>query len=333
MLLTTETLNSEMINYPPNFVSVAYIGIDWQEFIDPNKIKKIIISPTIGSNPFAIESLVNEISWEKVYFLNNLHAKIYIGANNAIVGSPNLSRNGLTTTGQQEAAIKTKDKTIISDLLKYFNKLEELANKNYPDTKAKKKRLSELKIEWTNAVRSGVIKDDRKKTNQFSDYNIVSCDDFYISWYQDDDDFKYTENVLPIKELIEDELHIAEDDEVEKGKWILAWKITTQDRPYKDKKYASWIYIDEIISQGIESTSDYKYTKLALMLKNKEELTPPFEITKDFYKAFSELVVDKKYLKYMIGDKKTYYIKNTFGMFEEFLIALKERMNQNKTSH
>ncbi len=63
----------------PSKIAVAYIGADWQTFIpDPSRLESIIVSPTIGSNPWAIADLVKQIGWEKVAFLDELHAKTYI---------------------------------------------------------------------------------------------------------------------------------------------------------------------------------------------------------------------------------------------------------------
>ena len=43
----------------PDRIAVAFIGINWQEYVDISSIKEIIVSPTLGSNPRAIENIMD----------------------------------------------------------------------------------------------------------------------------------------------------------------------------------------------------------------------------------------------------------------------------------
>lgn len=48
----------------PSKVAVAYIGTDWNTFVpDTDRLEAIIVSPTFGSNPWAISDLVKQIGW------------------------------------------------------------------------------------------------------------------------------------------------------------------------------------------------------------------------------------------------------------------------------
>ena len=63
----------------PTHVAAAYVGRDWRTYIDTQQLKEIVVSPTLGSNPYAIAEIAKDIGWENVHFLINLHAKIYLG--------------------------------------------------------------------------------------------------------------------------------------------------------------------------------------------------------------------------------------------------------------
>ena len=64
----------------PSKIAVAYIGTDWNTFVsDVESLGAIIVSPTLGSNPWAITDLAKQIGWDKIFFLDELHAKTYVG--------------------------------------------------------------------------------------------------------------------------------------------------------------------------------------------------------------------------------------------------------------
>ena len=92
-ILSGGDIAKEVKSINPQYIAVGYIGKDWHRYIDIEFVKEIIVSPTIGSNPFAIESIVKEIGFENVYFLDELHAKLYIGSDRYAFGSFNLSAN------------------------------------------------------------------------------------------------------------------------------------------------------------------------------------------------------------------------------------------------
>ena len=103
----------ELREISPEKIAVAYIGIDWKEFISVDSLKEIIVYPTLGTNPVAIMEIVGKIGWENVHFLDNLHSKIYIGDSSMLAGSANLSRNALANTGLYEACVSTNEEKLV----------------------------------------------------------------------------------------------------------------------------------------------------------------------------------------------------------------------------
>ena len=320
-LLKSNEIGQAIINCSPQHIAVAYVGIDWKEFIDPAGLDGIIISPTVGTNPYAIESLVEHISWNKIFFLKKLHAKMYIGIESVVIGSPNLSNNGLSVSGLEEVAISTKNKKILVEAYEYYNELLESAKNEYPTIIEKEKRLSELKIIWSKAVRSSLISNDDKSKTSIMEYSPLSNDDFYIVWYQPYDDYEYSEQVDAIKGIIEDEMHFLESDDVKTGKWILSWRITNKNKPHKTVK-PYWIFIDDIFSNAISTEEEYDYTKIAIERSDRVRITPPFDLDKTVITAFNKVISKKKYAS--IFCKDPFVLENTYGVFEDFISDLKK---------
>lgn len=325
ILLKTSAIGSSVINCAPHYIAVAFIGIDWSELIDASKLKKIIVSPTIGSNPYAIEALVRCVSWDNILFLDNLHTKIYIGEHCALVGSSNLSRNGLSASGLEEAAIRIEDKALVSELVEYFKELELLAIGQYPSEEKKKKKLSSLKRDWSKGIANSLLKYEEDSQRSLHQYTPLSGDDFYIVWYQPFEDYDYTDELGSVKGLIEDEMHFNEADDIEEGKWILAWRVTNSNKP--DRRVRPyWLFIHEIYNNAISTADKYEYTKLAVMRTDKMKPPSPFRITDDMVNSFNEIICNESYVNYFIGNEEPFLVKNTFRVFVGFIEELKAKV-------
>lgn len=77
MIFFGKDIAQQIKNTDPQKIAVAYIGVDWKKYVNPKSIEFIVISPTLGSNPNTIDDMVKIIGWEKIYFNEALHAKIY----------------------------------------------------------------------------------------------------------------------------------------------------------------------------------------------------------------------------------------------------------------
>ena len=95
-LLTTE---------PTLRIATAFIGTGASRFIGSQCTDaKIVCNLSMGStNPQEIVTLIQRFGKSNVRQVNNLHAKLYIGSEYAIVGSANMSHNGL---GFQPTALR-----------------------------------------------------------------------------------------------------------------------------------------------------------------------------------------------------------------------------------
>lgn len=321
--LKSNAIASKLNDCNPYLIAVAYIGVDWKKFIDYNNLEKIIISPTLGSNPNAIEELVSLITWDKVMFLDNLHAKIYIGKNSVIVSSSNLTNNGLSVSdGLEEAATRIIKKSEINEAINYYHELCKLASKKYPTINSKKKKLSELRDIWSAASRNSVISTQQESKNSIFNFEPLTDQDFYIVWYYPAS-IEYTSNVDHIKHLIDDEMSFHKNDRIKANKWILAWRKTSKDTADKRAK-PTWMYIDEVIEYGIDTKKNDNYNKLAISRSDKAKLAPPFELTKEVVNSFNKTISRKKY-KLLINNHKSddFMVKNTHPKFKQLINDIK----------
>ena len=141
-IITNGNIKKAIKELKPNKIAVAYIGADWEKYIDQDTLKEleIILSPTIGSNPQAIHSLVKKIKggWNNVHFLTKLHAKFYLGNEAAILGSFNLSGNGFEVYGLEEIGVKIIEEKPRKTLDDEFERLKTEAKNEFETEKAKK---------------------------------------------------------------------------------------------------------------------------------------------------------------------------------------------------
>ncbi len=106
-------------------LAVAFIGSGFSSIINGNV--RIICNLTSGAtNPFEVKKILKK---KNVEIRNNskLHAKVYIETDNLIVGSANLSTNGVALEEESaswiEASIQTTEKENIRDATIWFNTL------------------------------------------------------------------------------------------------------------------------------------------------------------------------------------------------------------------
>lgn len=109
-------------------LAVAFLGIDAKDFFKKNKGKNIRYVCNFESgvcNPYLIEELYNQ---ENIELKSNplLHAKIFIQDSSILIGSANLSANGLSLEGTeqtawQEVGVLSSNNTLINNSKSWFN--------------------------------------------------------------------------------------------------------------------------------------------------------------------------------------------------------------------
>lgn len=286
----------------PSKIAVAYIGADWTTFVpDVDKLNAVIVSPTIGSNPRAIANLAKRIGWGKVYFLDELHAKMYIGNKSAIIGSANLTSNGLSGEGLVELCVAVYTDDALTKLNTTFDELKNRANAHYPSTQSKKSRLSELESSWGAAIANRIAKSQSRYICDFSDFELLDEDHIYVCWAQPGE-CEYSGDVADIQSLIADDIHFSAADKVKKNKWVLVWRLTDSSLPHRTAK-PHWLYIHEIYQEGIIDKG-YDYPQCAIQRSDLDVPTPPFEITHDVAKALKTAIQERDLASYLIQEHR-----------------------------
>jgi len=320
----------------PSRIAVAYIGADWKDFINPNDLTEIIVSPTIGSNPRAIRDLVKEMTWDNVHFLDALHAKIYCGQTETLVTSANLSAHALDLSGLHEVGLVVAG-SVSRQAQARYNDLKQLAVSKYPNTRKKVQALERLEVAWEKAEKRRGMKRNRAATTladvPLFSASCVSPQDFDVCWYSYDD---VKENIKVIRKsrplllneegkFCHDSMHFAKCDPVQAGRWMIVWSISTKSLP-DQRTPPKWFYVHAYVPGG---ATEKRYPNLATYLgKDEPTATPqPFQIDDSFTKAFYEVLSNPDRFKAIRGagpfDREPWSMRAMRAEMPGFLQALR----------
>lgn len=301
----------------PTRIAVAYVGIDWATYIEAKLLKEIVLSPTLGTNPSAIMEIADQLGWENVHFLDNLHAKIYLGESKAAVGSFNLTANGLSAEGLEEAGFVVQDSRALAGLDALLESYKSQAVAMYPTTKEKLERVAALRAQWDRAVKTGAIRNDAKP-KELQEYQSVAPDEFYVCWVAGE--VQYNEDVVPMG-MVNDAVSFLEDDKVQPDRWILCWCARNDGFPDERRK-PYWLHVDEVLPNG---ALDEQYTKLAIERNDRCQLPPPFELTDSAVSALRAILNSGRFPAFRANDNP-WSINPTLPQLPAFLEALREEL-------
>lgn len=310
----------------PTYIAVAYLGDGWDSYLK-RMPQELVVSPTVGSNPRAIRAAIRRIGIDHVHFLDDLHAKIYLGKNAALVGSCNLSGNGFDG-GHKEAAVLVKGESQINQLHAVVARYIDQARRGYPTEEKKWEQLKKLDRDWksTPPSRNG-RKAKSKKTPSLEEYlRHPSTARIHIVWCQSVKTI-YNKNVIrenlpEAKEadpadFIEMEMWVTEEDDIRNGDWTLLWRCRNDGSPRKNSR-VDWMFVDRVIPHGIKNGGSY--TKLVCQLKEEPYPTPPFCLN-DRVKARIRQQLPK-FPALLSVDDEAWYLKKADAVVPEFLKRL-----------
>lgn len=315
----------------PDRIAVAYIGEGWSNYVSAKRLKEIIVSPTLGSNPRAIEELIQVLGINNVHFLDSLHAKLYLGDQSAILGSANLSRNGLSESGNLELVALVDDRDSVAELSKIYEEYKSDAIKLYSTEKAKLDRLSRLKKQTREARTQDFLDDVRCSVSRPLHACHLSFDRIHVVWYRSGEASVNEDNVR--RAIHEDDLLTPEQDHheaiqfragdnVQEGDWLLCWNRTESGRVRKGSK-ASWMYVDLVVDDG---SDDAEYSKLAIQARPHSHGEEPFTIDDALNGAIVELLNSGEFPDVCAGSR-IWSLDSADQEVARFLGALKERVD------
>jgi hypothetical protein len=260
-----------------------------------------------GTNPQVISDLCR--SGVKLRHYDELHAKVYIGKEQAIVASANASANGLGFEATEqarwiEAGVMLND---IDSVASWFEQIWDDAREvNQADINA---AIAAWK--FRRSVRPSLV--------SFADFDVKAGTLPFIAWWVSPADFVWCEENLKkqlgpinkeIKQRLENSIEIgAEEDKkvLRPGIWILFWERTASGLPSK-RSNPYWFKVGRVVHKAFAYKSN-KREKVDIMLPAEQGSPPPFEITEvRFRQAFYDLLKIDKY-EYLRGggDENSWY--------------------------
>ena len=284
-----EQLSNALNEIQPTKIAVAYVGAGWEKYISLKHLNEIILSPTLGSNPFAIEAIMKKKGAENVHFLDNLHSKLYLGKQSALLGSPNLSDNSFADLGRFEVGVVMTEPNDLEQLDEIFEYYKKLAINLYatPESKQEKLKLLKKQLETAN---SNNINTACNALPSIVDYQ-PSKYKIHIVWYIPGDmdlnkeaiaavvpAIRLGENSDDPKVYFSDWCAFREEDLITKGDWILMWqkrKSDTDSSPLMRGNNIYWMHVHHVVPDGV---IDQYYPKLACQARGMIFPRPPFDL-------------------------------------------------------
>ncbi len=310
-LASARLIKNHLGKLKPTRVAVAYVGAGWKNYVDVATLKEIIVSPTLGSNPKAIEEMIAHLGIENVHFLSRLHAKIYLAAEQALIGSCNLSDNALTEGRLVEVAVAVNGGRTLAALNAIFETCKEEACKEFPKAEDKRKRLEKLVLERSVAERDGLF-GTNGTVPQIKSYSS-KLDRIHVSWYQPMSGIQYEEGIDP-DTIFSDSLFLREQDDIREGDWVLYWHACNDGMPRKNGD-VGWLRVDDVISNAVKDNEPY--SKL-VGERVKRVGSFPFKLDPRTKASIRQALTQKQF-----ADLRSDYIAKSDPVIPRFLTYLK----------
>jgi hypothetical protein len=319
----------------PANIAVAYIGADWESFVDKAALREIIVSPTAGSSAEAIGELVHLLGWGKVHFLDELHAKLYLGKSAAAIGSFNLTANGLSGHALAEAGYLIDGAAETKPVRALYAEFKRRAMLQYSSQNRKEQQLSRLKAMNAASSAAGLGPSRPVRPRTLAEYIPLTKTDFYCAYYTDDGlelnmaalrkhkPEKFISSNIDPCNLIKANLPFLPADKVLRGHWLLTWKAWSGDTA-PVKLEAEWVYINDVIPDGAVDP-DNGYTKLAVQWKGTRGIgAPPFRLGMAEKTALRALLLSGTFPEFFPDrDGTPWSVNKTFSSFKEFIYEWK----------
>jgi len=327
----------------PTTAAVAYIGKAWQEYAP--ELKEVVLSPTLGSNPWAIREMIEQLGVDNVHFFTELHAKIYLGENAALVGSANLTSNGFGDGGLQEMAILIEDPINIAQLREHVEQFKSKAKEKYLSRDQKMEILQELERKWNIHYCRGLVPDSEcHGSPTLSKY--LGGMPIHLSWYVVDpkigfdnkkiskalsDKYETVVNAETVENLITENLCCLKDDPIQAGDWVLCWHSNGGGEPRKNGRIC-WMYVHLVVPDGADSG---QYTNLAVQMKNQRIPPEPFTLDEKTKGCIREALTEVsnastddiliKFAALLAHDSSTWKLSESDKVVGEFIEYIREK--------
>lgn len=298
----SQEIRSLLMNETHLRIAVAFIGDGASQWINPNAIDvKITCSLAMnGTNPAEVEKLIQRFGAKNVKQIDNLHAKLYIGSEYAIVGSANLSANGLGTqpTALREAGYKFKlDQPSGKRSLDWFDDLwkgaREISDKDLKDAKEKwtggryTEQLSDLwKLEPLRIqdYMFAFYYDAKGDLTDAEEEQLFSAHGADVEWFEEGD-YDNFDDADKARQKIHQFLNLNSGPRL-----TFCVKMLYGKKPKTDKFRANGSFVALILTTVVLKTSSNVYKVLSIY---QELVGHPFVIDEKFVKFLSSAYLNQ----------------------------------------
>lgn len=249
---------AEIMREPGARCAVAFWGSGAEKLIHASGGAKVICNLKAGgTNPYVIKALQG--AKNEVRQLDDLHAKVYLGAERAIVTSANASANGLALEGREQTHWREAgflvDGATVQPIAAWFE--ERWAQ----SAEVAHQHLEAARVAWERRQRN-------KPTRSFLDYDIDAATRNgtlpLIMWWSGNDSpwVSNEQNVEAslgsytpdIKDRVENRSEKIESETdrplLTKGTWILFWERSGRKQMRSNSKLA-FVYLDQLVPGAV----------------------------------------------------------------------------------
>ncbi|WP_406854663.1 phospholipase D family protein [Alsobacter sp. KACC 23698] len=303
--------------------AVAFWGVGAETLLPRSDARVICNLKSGGTNPWALRKLATE----QIRQSDTLHAKVYLGATEAIVASANASANGLGLEGEEqafwtEAGVRLSNVTAASD---WFEKLWETSRDIRPE-------------DWRAAQDAWRARQREKTTSLFSTYYDQQRELPMINWVVTAPEYEFSQSSVEqqlgafnetIERRIDDGLDLEHADDVPflVGKWVLCWRRGKGGLPRQRTKLW-WVCLSDVVVRDA-----YRYVGESephdVVLGAEVRPPAPFDATeKRFEMAFRDVLTRPDYAALVEEDYTTPWFASHAQLVGRFWRDLKERYDE-----
>jgi len=335
--ISTIDVHQALERVAPTDIAVAFLGADWSDYIDANRLEQIVVSPNLGTNPKALRELIRVLKgWSKVHLLRTLHSKIYVGKDAGAFGSFNLSERGINPEHQEEFGALVTGVQEVEFLRSEVDRLRQLADSRLGTDESKNEALVRLEREDNLAKArqtTGYVEGPGSQST-LRNFDMLTDRDFLIVLWHDADLRPNTESIqkqapdLIVADIEADRTpHFAvipSDAEIyAPGTPVLLWKSKKCGNP-TITPFPKWMVIDHVIDEGCKFDDFPEYTTLVTGIEMKGRLAPPFELgNKDeaARNALRHLLSQDEFSAFRLaaGDTKPYSLRSAIPLTKELI--------------
>ncbi|RWN11445.1 MAG: hypothetical protein EOR94_27485 [Mesorhizobium sp.] len=305
------------------------------------KLPRIICNLTSGgTNPYEVEKLIgNDLgAYGQVKQSNTLHAKVFLASDRAVVGSANVSTNGLGIEGGTpakwiEAGVLVTDKGQLGQISAWLEtEWEGAAIIDRNDLlRAREAWFRHQMANGPTLKSQGSNSSLAKFPVPPSDGAIAGVDFPLLNWWNDTPYRWAPEAISAVSKLISDndpkkiearldnafEVDLRDREALSPGRWVVAWEASGENNfPARRKPY--WFYTGQILPKGIIYDDDPTRYPAILGADYRGKVTPPFELDASTIKAFRNVIVRPKFSS-LLESSYPFFTKRRLSAMREFL--------------